>query len=143
MPRYSDIPMLSLCGPTPPSAAPHRHEAAHSANAQSKRIPSYLISPPTVCLLTIAYKGEMPSEAARTDQDMLGQEAGHHRENTDSDKVGGRLDEKVFSLTEPAEEPEYPKGIKLGIIIASLAMSVFLCALVRFLLQFCLLYAFC
>src|SRR3569833_3007807 len=129
MPRYSDIPMLSLCGPTPPSAAPHRHEAAHSANAQSKHIPSNLISPPTVCLLTIAYKGEMPSEAARTDQDMLGQEAGHHRENTDSDKVGGRLDEKVFSLTEPAEEFVFSLGFFLGFFFVSFALSVFLCAL--------------
>ncbi len=80
----------------------------------------------------MACKGEIPSaEAGRRGQDTPSQEVEDSRENTNSAKVGSRLDEKVLNLTEPDEGPDYPKGIKLGLIVVSLAMSVFLCALVR------------
>ena len=36
-----------------------------------------------------------------------------------------------------SDEPEYPSGVKLGIIIASLSLSVFLMALVRPILSSC------
>ena len=39
------------------------------------------------------------------------------------------LDE-AEALDNPSDEPEYPSGLKLGIIIASLSLSVFLMALV-------------
>ena len=38
--------------------------------------------------------------------------------------------EEAKALDKPSDEPEYPSGAKLGIIVASLCLSVFLMALV-------------
>lgn len=53
-------------------------------------------------------------------------QASHH-----GSEIGDLSLEKVKTLERFSAEPEYPSGIKLGIITASLCLSVFCMALVR------------
>ena len=48
----------------------------------------------------------------------------------ENDVVGKTPLEEAKALDKPSDEPEYPSGAKLGIIVASLCLSVFLMALV-------------
>jgi hypothetical protein len=58
-----------------------------------------------------------------------GQESlGRHQEDMEKSTT---TNVHVSGTAEPESEIKYPKGIKLAVIIASLAASVFLCALVR------------
>ena len=49
----------------------------------------------------------------------------------EKDGVGKTPLEEAKALDKPSDEPEYPSGAKLGIIVASLCLSVFLMALVN------------
>ena len=125
-----DVPILPTPSPRGPVSASFRERT------QSGHISNSLILSPVVDRLIMACKSETSPDAARGGQAMLSQETGHSRESPcpvhpDPERVGSRLDEKVLHLTEPVEGPDYPKGMRLSIIIASLAISVFLCALVR------------
>lgn len=73
----------------------------------------------------------MPPEVTASE----GMQADVHRSHTWTNRQHENVNKNAGPDEEAAVEsdydPKYPQGIKLAIIVASLAISVFLCALVR------------
>ena len=72
-----------------------------------------------------------PSSTSQTEKETIPVTTSSKQEfEGEKDVVERTPLEEAKALDKPSDEPEYPSGAKLGIIVASLCLSVFLMALV-------------